>query len=127
MLRDADELLAPALTETLAQLTLAHADAAVVKLTERYAAAIDHAAELAAAVDAAGEALDPDDVASRVQLARLAAQVEAQAVLGAFGPKLLAALQALGATPAARAKRRTEGGGSAGPNRLQALREARRA
>jgi len=43
-----------------------------------------------------------------------------------LGPKLLAALQALNATPAARSRLRPQGGGNAGPNRLQALREARR-
>lgn len=47
--------------------------------------------------------------------------------LEAFGPKLLATLQALQATPAARSKITVRGGGNAGPNRLQALREARRA
>jgi hypothetical protein len=46
--------------------------------------------------------------------------------LGELGPKLLAALQALQATPAARAKVKPRGGGDAGQNRLQALREARR-
>ena len=46
-------------------------------------------------------------------------------VLTDLGPKLLATLQQLQATPAARAKRRTGGGGDAGPNRLQAIRAAR--
>jgi hypothetical protein len=45
-----------------------------------------------------------------------------------LGPKLLAALQALQATPAARARRKGTGGGDrAGEGRLQALRAARRA
>ena len=42
-----------------------------------------------------------------------------------LGPKLLATLAQLQATPAARSKVKT-GGGDAGPNRLQALRAARR-
>lgn len=43
-----------------------------------------------------------------------------------LGPKLLATLQALQATPAARSKVKVGGGAGAGPNRLQALREAHR-
>jgi len=46
--------------------------------------------------------------------------------LEALGPKLLAALTALQATPAARARVKVGGGANAGPNRLQQLREARR-
>jgi len=127
VLRPADELLAPALAETIAALTLHGEDAALVKLAERYAKAVDHAAALAAEADAAGQALDPDDTAGHQQLAMLAAKVEAQTVLGSFGPKLLQALQALQATPAARARRKGTGGGSAGENRLGQLRAARRA
>ncbi len=46
--------------------------------------------------------------------------------LEALGPKLLAALQQLQATPAARSKVKTGGGDRAGQGQLQALREARR-
>jgi hypothetical protein len=46
--------------------------------------------------------------------------------LDTYGPKLLAALSALGATPAARARLKA-GGAPSGPNRLEALRAARRA
>lgn len=94
MLRSADELLAPAVAASVAGLELAPSDAAVVRLAQSYAAAIDGAE-------------DPRDALEKL------------------GPKLLAALQALQATPAARARRRPQGGGSAGPNRLQALRDAR--
>jgi hypothetical protein len=68
-----------------------------------------------------------DAVATLAQ--RYAAAIDADsegAALEDLGPKLLAALQALNATPAARARRRPQGGGDAGPNRLQALRAARR-
>src|SRR5258707_6084763 len=97
MLRDAGELLAPAVAGTVAALTLTAADAAAVKLAQRYAAAID----------------DADNRAE---------------VLEKLGPKLLAALEALGATPAARARLKegkATGGGK--PSGLQALREAHRA
>jgi hypothetical protein len=94
-LQPADDLLAPAVTETIKHLTTSAEDAAAVKLAQRYAATIDAAEDR----DAAMEKL---------------------------GPKLLACLESLGATPAARA--RLKGGApSAAGNRLAALREARRA
>src|SRR5258708_30574804 len=97
MLRDGGEVLGLAATATVDALILAAADAAAVKLAQRYAAAIDDA-------DNRAEALER------------------------LGPKLLAALESLGATPAARAKLK-EGrpAGSGKPGGLQALREAHRA
>ncbi len=47
MLRDADELLTPAVAETIAALSLGPEDAAAVKLAGRYAAAIDGAKDSA--------------------------------------------------------------------------------
>ena len=49
-LRDADELLGPAVEETLAALKLTERDAAAAQLARRYAAAIDAAASPAAAL-----------------------------------------------------------------------------
>src|SRR5258708_37971617 len=94
MLRDAGELLGPAVAETVTGLTLAAADAAAVKLAQRYAAAIDGA-------DNRAEALER------------------------LGPRLLAVLESLRATPAARAELsegRAAGRGTAGglPARPQA-------
>ncbi|RKF24132.1 terminase small subunit [Micromonospora globbae] len=96
-LRSADALISPDVAETVAKLPdLTEADAAAVKLAKRYAAAIDQAG--------------PDDAAE---------------VLDRLGPKLLAALESLGATPRSRAARK--GGASVpGQGKLQALREARR-
>src|SRR5260221_12633265 len=94
MLRDAGELLGPAVTGILDVLPLAAADMAAAKLAQRYAAAIDDA-------DNRDEALER------------------------LGPRLLAVLEALGATPAARAKlKEGRAGGSGKPGGLQALREA---
>ncbi|MEH1013057.1 hypothetical protein V6U90_08090 [Micromonospora sp. CPCC 206060] len=96
-LRSADALISPDVAETVAKLPdLTPADAAAVKLARRYAAAIDEA--------------DPEAAAE---------------VLDKLGPKLLAALEALGATPRSRAARK---GGASGPGRgkLAAIREARR-
>jgi hypothetical protein len=87
-LRDAGELLAPAVNDTVAALTLAPEDAAAVKLAQRYAAAIDDGGDLEK-----------------------------------LGPKLLAALESLGATPAARARLK-EGSAGGKPAGLRALRQA---
>lgn len=99
MLRDADELLRPAVAASISALQVTDdRDAAVVKLAERYAAAIDDA--------------ESD---------------ERTAALRDLGPKLLAALTALQATPAARARQRTsKGGDGAGQGGLAQLRAARR-
>jgi hypothetical protein len=97
MLRDAGELLVPAVTGTVAALTLTDADDAAVKLAQRYAAAIDTA-------ESPGEALER------------------------LGPKLLAVLESLGATPAARARlKEGKDAGNGRPSGLHALREAHRA
>lgn len=93
MLRDASELLGPAVAGTLAALTLKPEDAAAAKLAQRYAAAIDTAG-------APAEILDK------------------------LGPKLLAALESLGATPAARARLKEGRPASARPGGLAALRQA---
>lgn len=117
-LRSADGLLLPAVTETLDELTGAGPqDAAVKRLARRYAAAIDDAALIAAGLEALrGE--DPETIAV------LAAKVQAQEVLLKLGPKLLDALEALGATP--RARSRVAKGGASGPvGKLAALRSAR--
>ncbi len=95
-LRSADTLIAPAVAETIKQLTLGPEDAAAVRLAERYAAAID-----------------------------AAPATEQQETLDKLGPKLLAALESLGATPKARAALKTQPAGTGG--RLEALRAARRA
>lgn len=120
-LRYVDDLLAPAVATTIAELELTDQDAAVVRLAERYAATIDDAAQIAAELD------DMDyheDTVKRV--AALSRRVDAQAVIADLGPKLLACLEQLGATPAARS--RLKGGATgAGTNRLDAARQARRA
>lgn len=73
-------------------------DVAVAELALRYARTIEEAAELAAA--AAEVPYDPD---TAVQVQKLRQRVEAHQVMVDVGPKLLAALDALGATPKARA------------------------
>ncbi|MEV6306472.1 hypothetical protein AB0M02_44185 [Actinoplanes sp. NPDC051861] len=128
-LRPADELIAPVVAEALAAVPdLTPADAAAKRLAACYADAIDEAATLAADAARIAGALDPDDLTGRQMLARLEKQVEQQVVLDALGPKLLAVLDALGATPKARAARKGgAGGGSNVPGKLAALRGSRTA
>lgn len=95
-LRPAEELLAPAVADTIAALKLAPEDAAAVSLARRYAATID--------------AAEPHQ------------RAEAIAVLG---PKLLTVLESLGATPVGRSRLKG-GAPTRAESRLAALREARR-
>lgn len=112
MLRPVDDLVLPAVRDTIVGLDkeITPADAGAVRLAQRYAAAMDDAARVAAELDAI-DPLDEDDAA---RIARLAAKVTVQAVLETLGPKLLAVLEQLGATPKARALRKG-GAGSAKP------------
>src|SRR5258708_20648956 len=57
MLREAGEVLGPAVAATVAGLTLAAADSAAVKLAQRYAAAIDDADNRAEALERLGPKL----------------------------------------------------------------------
>lgn len=126
-LRPIDDLITPAVAETLAAIPdLTPADVAAKQLAARYAAAIDRAADLAALAGDVLERLDPDDETGRQMLGRLAKQVDAQVVLDSLGPKLLAVLDALGATPKARAARKGGAGGGGKPaGKLAAIRDAR--
>jgi hypothetical protein len=97
-LRDADTLLLTAVKTTIGELALDDVDLAAVKLAEHYAQAID-----------AGHCSECD----------------ADRDLEDLGHRLLAVLDALGATPAARSKIRKGVATSDGPSRLSALRAAR--
>jgi phage shock protein A len=70
-----------------------------VALAKRYAALMDDAAALAAELDK----VETNSESMALTLKRLRAKVEAHAVVSDLGPKLLAALSALGMTPSARA------------------------
>ena len=98
-LRDADGLLLTAVATTIAELNLDDIDKAAVELAKHYAAAID-----------AGHCPECD----------------ADRDLEDLGHRLLAVLESLGATPAARSKQIKGGAPSAVANRLSVLREARR-
>lgn len=108
--------LAAKVEETLEKLDLAPEDAAVSALAVQYARTIDRAAAIAA--DAARVPFDPDTAEAVEQLRK---RVAAHTTMSDLGPKLLAALEALQATPRARA---TAGkpAPAGGKSRLAALR-----
>lgn len=90
--------LAEKVRETLEKLEIRPEDAALAALTVEYARTIDQAKVIAAR--AAKVPYDPD---TAEELANLRKRVSAQVTMADLGPKLLAALDALGATPKARA------------------------
>lgn len=129
-IRSADRLISPEVAEVVAELaTLPKTDAAAVKLAVRYAALIDDAAvdaRYGAALRYLDRLVPVDDAAGRRHLQRIWDALAEQSTLSDLGPKLLATLEALGATPRARqAAAKPAGGGRGG--KLQALRDARSA
>lgn len=119
----ADDLVAPAVAESIDKLDTKPEDAALVRLVERYAAAIDGARRIALAA----EEIEPEDATQARQLAALRERVEAVTVLAELGPKLAAALEMLGASPKARAGFARKGGdsGDGKPTKLAQLRALR--
>lgn len=103
--------------ETVDKLDLQPEDVGIVAVAMEYAAAIDRAAAIAAA--AAKIPFDPD---TAEEVKKLRARVSQQVTVGDLGPKLLAALDALGATPKARASVGKPRPSSA-KSRLNAMRE----
>lgn len=106
------------MAETLDKLQLQPEDVAIAALATRYAETMDRAAGLADELAAL-----PYDEDTVVMVSRLKQRVEAHVVMVDLGPKLQAALDALGATP----KSRSLAGKPApagGKSKLTALREA---
>lgn len=95
-----------ALARSLRDAQLLPRDAAGVQLVKRYAKLIDDAQALA---DEAG-LIEPETESQARRLAALKAKVDAQTVASDLGPKLLAALTALGMTLAGRAAKPSTGG-----------------
>lgn len=102
--------------ETVGKLTLAPEDVALAALAVEYARTIDRAAAIAADAAKVEVTEETADV-----LDALRKRVAAHAAVSDLGPKLLAALTALGATPRARAAV-GKPAPPAGPSRLAALR-----
>ena len=110
-------VLAARVRQSVAELVLQPEDVAVAELAVQFADTIDRAAELAAV--AAALPFDPDTAA---QVQRLAKRVEAHVAMSEVGPKLLATLDALGATPKARSASGKPAPAAGGPSKLAALR-----
>lgn len=103
--------------KSLAATALTVSDNAAAALVRHYAALMDHAVALRDEVDLAWESLSVDDIDGRRRLAKLEAAVSAQTVASDLGPKLLAALTALGCTPAGRGVKGQEKPVAADPKR----------
>lgn len=127
-LRDAGELLAPAVEQTITELArtaVGDAESGAVQLARRYAAAIDGAARCAELAEHALDG-DPSDVNAVMYIQALAAKVGEAQLLEKLGPRLLAALESLEATPAARHRAKTGSKPADAPkSKLQALRDTR--
>jgi hypothetical protein len=116
--------IARALSAALRDTQFLERDRGTVALARRYAALIEEAAAVAEEL----ERVIPEDESTAQQLARLRSRCDAMTVASDLGPKLLAALTALGMTPAARAAS-TKGGtpdvGNPAGDALARLRAAR--
>lgn len=127
-LQDVKDLLATQVRETLAALPLGDEDQAAAALAVEYAKQIDSAEAAAKIADRAIKTLMQDDVDDKDHekyVYALAAKVEAATLLTQLGPKLLAVLESLGATPAARARLKGGKPANAAPTKLQGLRASR--
>lgn len=108
----------PAVEETLAHVEIQPEDAGLARLALGYARTIDQAQAIAAQA-----AKIPFDEDTAEEVRRLAARVAAHTTMSELGPKLLAALDALGATPKARAAAgKPAQPGQGGPSKLAQLR-----
>lgn len=124
-LRDSGELLAAAVAETLDALPPKPEDSAARRLARQYAEAIDYAARAQELAELALAETSPADIGARMYVEDLAAKVEAKELLDKLGPKLLAVLDALEATPAARHRAKGARQPDAPRSQIQALRDAR--
>lgn len=118
-----DRLLAPAVDDSLAALDLDPVDAALAKVAEKYAREIDGAAAAAGQADRVLREIDDDPDLSEL-VGALKAKLAYRSALENLGPKLVAVLDALGATPKARASA-SKGGAPRGPSKLATLRATR--
>jgi len=112
--------------------TMSQRDRAATALARRFARDIDDAAVISTAADSVLRALARENVDFKLydRVAALLGRIEATAVLGQLGPKLLVTLTELGMTPKSRADVTHKGGarndgGDAGKSRLAELRAAR--
>lgn len=123
-LRSADDLLAPAVAETLNALELQPEDAGAARLAETYAKALDRASAIEAAADRVLRKANDEDPELAELVSALKGKLAAATTLRELGPKLHDVLTALGANPKGRAAL-SKGGAPRGKSKLDQLREAR--
>lgn len=120
--------LVSAVRKAVRSLDLSDPDKAAVELALAYAHHIDDAELVTVSITKALRELAEVDMELHDKFLSLATRIEQTTVLTALGPKLLAALESLGASPRARAalvKGGTRGGSTASP--LDELRRKRAA
>jgi hypothetical protein len=123
-LQPVDRLLTPAVVETVENLELQPEDVALAKLAERYAREIDGASAAGAQADKVlREVGDDPELAELV--GALKAKLGARSAMENLGPKLLAVLDALGATPKARTSAGKGGAPRGTHSKLAAIRASR--
>ncbi|HEY3691266.1 MAG TPA: hypothetical protein VGL46_13320 [Pseudonocardiaceae bacterium] len=106
-LTSTERLLTPAILDTLGQLALGPADAAVEQLAVRLGQQLDDAVWSERGADKIIKAVIAEGLCSGEEqeaLDALRRKLSARMAVADLGPKLLAVLEALGATPMARAK-----------------------
>lgn len=104
-----------AVTKALKDAPVNPEDGGAVELAKRYAALIDAAQPTSAYAEhlrALAAAIDPDDPTAQKHLTKISDALSAHSVASDLGPKLLAALTALGMTGAGRG---AKGGATGGP------------
>lgn len=106
-MQPADRLIEPAVQASIDALDLEDADQAVAKLALRYARELDQASAVAAQ---AGRVLDriSSDSDDFELVSALKAKLSARSAVENIGPRLLNALDAIGATPKARKNSKEE-------------------
>lgn len=109
--------LSKACDASLAAADLTVRDRAAAVLLRHYAALMDHAVTLRDEVDQTWLSLSLDDIDGRRRLMKLEQAVSAQSVASDLGPKLLAALTALGCTLAGRGTKGKDAPRAADPKR----------
>lgn len=95
--------MAEQVTETLESLDIAAEDQAIAALALEYAKTLDRADVIAAAAAKVMRSLAWDDMEGHDQIKAIMKRVSAHAAVSDIGPKLLACLDALMATPKSRA------------------------
>jgi hypothetical protein len=124
-LQSAADLLAPVVDEALSALVLGREDQAAAALARSYARQIDEALRAEFLARQALEETSEEDPMTRLYIRELAAKVASKELLDRLGPKLLAVLESLGATPAGRARLKGGKVPDAPESKLEKLRKAR--